>query len=131
MYAALAAHLPNKKYLKKDDIESLLFLLSYFGVGQLPWRYKTNQEGLEKMMQYKYEIKPKELFPPEIFPKQFQFLFEYIRALPDDEEADFNIIEKELLSAAQQVNVDQSLLIALDWMNCKPIVNSSTNYPLS
>lgn len=42
MYAALAAHLPNKKYLKKDDIESLLFLLSYFGVGQLPWRYKTN-----------------------------------------------------------------------------------------
>ena len=42
MYAALAAHLPSKKYLKKDDIESLLFLLSYFGVGQLPWRYKTN-----------------------------------------------------------------------------------------
>lgn len=33
MYAALAAHLPNKKYLMKDDIESLLFLLSYFGVG--------------------------------------------------------------------------------------------------
>lgn len=42
MYAALAAHLPNKKYLKKDDIESLLYLLSYFGIGQLPWRYKTN-----------------------------------------------------------------------------------------
>lgn len=33
MYAALAAHLPNKKYLKKDDIESLFFLLSYFGMG--------------------------------------------------------------------------------------------------
>lgn len=33
MYAALAAHIPNKKYLKKDDIESLLFLLSYFGLG--------------------------------------------------------------------------------------------------
>jgi len=33
MYAALAAHLPNKKYLKKDDIESLLYLLSYFGMG--------------------------------------------------------------------------------------------------
>jgi hypothetical protein len=29
----LAAHLPAKKYLKKDDVESLLFLLSYFGVG--------------------------------------------------------------------------------------------------
>ena len=100
MYAALAAHLPVKKYLKKDDIESLLFLLSYFGVGQLPWRYKTNQEGLEKMMQYKYEIKPRELFPTDVFPKNFQTLYEYIRTLPDDEEADFNFIERELLQAA-------------------------------
>ena len=33
MYAALAAHLPNKNDLKKYDVESLLFLLSYFGVG--------------------------------------------------------------------------------------------------
>ena len=33
MYAGLAAHLPNKKYLKKDDLESLIFLLSYFGLG--------------------------------------------------------------------------------------------------
>ena len=125
MYAALAAHLPNKKYLKKDDIESLLFLLSYFGVGQLPWRYKTNQEGLEKMMQYKFEIKPRELFPPEVFPKNFQFLFEYIRALPDDDEADYTIIERELMQAAHQVKVDPSLLIALDWMNCRPIVTQS------
>ena len=97
MYAALAAHLPNKKYLKKDDIESLLFLLSYFGLGQLPWRYKTNQEGLEKMMHYKYEIKPKELFPPSVFPPQFPKLFEYIRYIPDDQEADFGYIERELL----------------------------------
>lgn len=122
MYAALAAHLPNKKYLKKDDIESLLFLLSYFGVGQLPWRYKTNQEGLEKMMQYKYDIKPKDLFPSDIFPPQFPKLYEYIRALPDDEEADFNYMERELLQASQMTKVDPSLLIALDWMNCRPIV---------
>lgn len=100
MYAALAAHLPNKKYLKKDDIESLFFLLSYFGVGQLPWRYKTNQEGLEKMMNYKYEIKAKELFPPDVFPPQFGKLFDYIRAIPDDEEADFNYIEHELIQAS-------------------------------
>lgn len=122
MYAALAAHLPNKKYLKKDDIESLLFLLSYFGVGQLPWRYKTNQEGLEKMMHYKYEIKPKELFPPSVFPPQFAKLFEYIRYIPDDQEADYAYIERELLQAAQSAKVDPSLLIPLDWMSGRPIV---------
>ena len=100
MYAALAAHLPNKKYLKKDDIESLLFLLSYFGMGQLPWRYKTNQEGLEKMMNYKYDIKAKELFPPSVFPPQFGKLYEYIRFIPDDQEADYLYIERELMQAA-------------------------------
>jgi len=124
MYAALAAHLPNKKYLKKDDIESLLYLLSYFGVGQLPWRYKTNQEGLEKMMNYKYEIKPKELFPPNVFPPQFGKLYEYIRYIPDDQEADYAYIERELLSAAQGINIDPSLMIPLDWMNYKPILQS-------
>lgn len=128
MYAALAAHLPNKKYLKKDDVESLLFLLSYFGVGQLPWRYKTNQEGLEKMMQYKFDIKPKELFPPEVFPPQFARLFEYIRYIPDDQEADFAYMERELLNAAQQAKVDPSLLIALDWMNCRPLVTQSPQF---
>ena len=120
MYAALAAHLPNKKYLKKDDIESLLFLLSYFGVGQLPWRYKTNQEGLEKMMHYKFEIKPKELFPPTVFPPQYAKLYEYIRYIPDDQEADYAYIERELLQAAQQIKIDNSLLIPLDWMSGRP-----------
>ena len=120
MYAALAAHLPNKKYLKKDDIESLLFLLSYFGMGQLPWRYKTNQEGLKKMMDYKYEIQPKELFPPSVFPPQFPKLFEYIRYLPDDQQVDFNYIERELFQAVQQTKMDPSLLIPLDWMNGRP-----------
>ena len=124
MYAALAAHLPNKKYLKKDDIESLLYLLSYFSMGQLPWRYKTNQEGLEKMMHYKYEIKPKELFPPSVFPPQFAKLYEYIRYIPDDQEADFTYIERELLQAAQSSKVDPSLLIPLDWMSCRPLVSS-------
>jgi serine/threonine protein kinase len=123
MYAGLAAHLPNKKYLKKDDIESLLFLMSYFGVGQLPWRYKTNQEGLEKMMHYKFEIKPKELFPSSIFPPHFPRLFEYIRALPDDQDPDYNYMVKELHMAAQHAKVNPSLLITLDWMNCPPLVD--------
>jgi hypothetical protein len=126
MYAALAAHLPNKKYLKKDDVESLLYLLSYFGMGQLPWRYKTNQEGLERMMNYKYEIKPKELFPPNVFPPQFPKLYEYIRYIPDDQEADFSFIMRELQNAANHSKIDPSLMMPLDWMNFKPL-NSNTS----
>jgi hypothetical protein len=51
-------------------------------------------------MNYKYEIKPKELFPLNVFPPQFAKLYEYIRFLPDDTEADYNYIERELLNAA-------------------------------
>ena len=53
------------------------------------------------MMDYKYEIQPKELFPPSVFPPQFPKLFEYIRYIPDDQSVDFNYIERELFQAVQ------------------------------
>ena len=37
-------------------------------------------------------------------------------------------MEKELLQAAQQMKVDNSLLIALDWMNCRPLVSQQQAY---
>ena len=52
------------------------------------------------MMHYKFEIKPKELFPPNVFPPQYAKLYEYIRYIPDDQEADYAFIERELLNAA-------------------------------
>ena len=72
------------------------------------------------MMHYKFEIKPKELFPPNVFPPQYAKLYEYIRYIPDDQEADYAYIERELLQAAQQIKLDNSLLIPLDWMSGKP-----------
>lgn len=35
-------------------------------------------------MNYKYEIKSKELFPLNVFPPHFAKLYEYIRFIPDD-----------------------------------------------
>ena len=75
------------------------------------------------MMDYKYEIQPKELFPPSVFPPQFPKLFEYIRYIPDDQQVDFNYIERELFQAVQQTKIDPSLLIPLDWMNGRPIMS--------
>lgn len=78
-------------------------------------------------MNYKYDIKPKELFPTNVFPPQFAKLFEYIRYIPDDSEADFAYIERELLSAAQTCKVDPSLMIPLDWMNYRPMVSQPSS----
>lgn len=51
-------------------------------------------------MHYKFEIKAKELFPPNVFPPQYAKLYEYIRFIPDDQEADYAYIERELMQAA-------------------------------
>jgi hypothetical protein len=77
------------------------------------------------MMHYKYDIKPKELFPPDVFPPHFARIYEYIRFLPDDTEPDYNYLNKELFLAAQHGKVDPTLLITLDWMNCPPLVTLS------
>jgi len=69
------------------------------------------------MMHYKFEIKAKELFPASVFPPQFAKLYEYIRYIPDDQEADFSYIQRELHAAAQTCKVDPYNLIPLDWMN--------------
>ena len=69
MFTSLAAHLHGKKYLKKDDIESLLFVLSHTGLGYLPWQtYRATPDGLKKIMNHKYNVQPEELFPHEVFP---------------------------------------------------------------
>jgi len=77
------------------------------------------------MMNYKYDIKPKELFPLNVFPPHFAKLYEYIRFLPDDQEADFGFIERELISASQTCKVDPTLIISLDWMSYKPHVSAN------
>lgn len=78
------------------------------------------------MMNYKYEIKSKELFPPSVFPPQFAKLYEYIRYIPDDQEADYTFIMRELKQAANHCKVDPTFIIPLDWMSYKPITSNSS-----
>ena len=83
------------------------------------------------MMHYKFEISSKELFPTNVFPPQFAKLYEYIRLLPDDQEADYGLIERELHNAASTSKVDPSYLIPLDWMNFRPIYKSSSQMAIT
>lgn len=63
VYAGINAHLPSANYYKKDDLESLMYVLCYIGTGSLPWKnFKANEAGLEKMMKYKIKISPFDLF---------------------------------------------------------------------
>ncbi len=51
IYAGLNAHLPGSNYYKKDDLESMMYVLLYLATGMLPWKgCKTNEAGLERML---------------------------------------------------------------------------------
>lgn len=63
IYAGINAHLPGSNYFKKDDIESMMYVLCYLATGTLPWKNcKASDAGLEKMLKMKAKISPYELF---------------------------------------------------------------------
>ena len=63
IYAAINAHLPGSNYYKKDDLESVMYVLCYLANGTLPWKNcKASDAGLDKMLKIKAKISPYELF---------------------------------------------------------------------
>ena len=63
IYAGINAHLPGQNYFKKDDIESMMYVLCYLLIGTLPWKNcKASDSGLDKMLKLKLKISPYELF---------------------------------------------------------------------
>ena len=55
--------MPGQPYEKKDDIESMMYVLGYLHTGTLPWKNcKANDIGLDKMMKLKMKISPYDLF---------------------------------------------------------------------
>lgn len=63
VYAAISAHMPASNYFKKDDLESLMYVLCYLATGSLPWKnFKPTDIGLEKMMKMKIKFSPYDLF---------------------------------------------------------------------
>jgi len=63
IYAGINAHITGSQYYKKDDLESMMYVLCYLGTGMLPWKNcKPNEAGLDKMMKMKIKISPYDLF---------------------------------------------------------------------
>ncbi|CAD8094305.1 unnamed protein product [Paramecium sonneborni] len=79
-YASLAAHL-GKEQNRKDDLESLGYILIYFLNNKLPWMNieKGDNERIEKIGILKQEISPEELC--ENLPSQILKYVKYVKGL--------------------------------------------------
>ncbi len=92
IYAGLNAHLPGSNYYKKDDIESMMYVLVYLALGTLPWKgLKTNEQGLERMLKLKLKVTPEELCHG--LPKEFSYIIEHIKMCANEAPIDYRFLE--------------------------------------
>lgn len=113
VYAAVSAHLHSQNYQKKDDIESLMYVLCYLGTGSLPWKnLKPTDAGLEKMMKMKVKMSPYDLFVN--MPFEYSQIMDYIKNSTSDGIVDYRYIENLLKQTAASAKF--KLDNRFDWM---------------
>ncbi|CAK91525.1 unnamed protein product (macronuclear) [Paramecium tetraurelia] len=128
-YASIAAHLGHELG-RKDDLESLMYILLYFLRGyqviqqsrQLPWQNMVNvtdDERTKKVGEMKLSLEH-ELFKDQT--GELQRVYDYIRRLQFKQEPNYKMILQELKRAADSTNtvIDGNF----DWTEIK----SSTHY---
>jgi serine/threonine protein kinase len=84
-YASLAAH-KGYEQSRKDDLESVGYLLVYLYRGKLPWqslKTKNKQERYRIIMEKKEQISEEVLC--EQLPREFLIFFKYVKSLDFDE----------------------------------------------
>ena len=81
---------------RKDDLESLCYMLIYFFLGKLPWQGIRTQNQAVK---YEILLKMKKNFKIEMYnkiPKDFCTLFKYVKNLKFNQEPKYNLMIKLL-----------------------------------
>ena len=100
--------LNTERYSRRDDLESLMYVLVYLFRGELPWQNIPNEyatpEKYEKIRDFICEMNTSDLFKD--MPKVFQFIYKNICALEFDEEPPYEffvtLLEKEKLKITKE-----------------------------
>ena len=90
---------------RKDDLESLCYMLIYFFLGKLPWsgiREENKDAKLEKILKEKKNFKIEKY--PQI-PKDFCTLFKYVQNLKFEEEPKYSLMIKILQKILNERNI--------------------------
>ncbi|KAG0004173.1 serine/threonine protein kinase, partial [Entomortierella chlamydospora] len=99
-YASINIHC-GREHTRRDDIESVGYLLLEFLIGTLPWSgisARNSRQGWAKMREIKEEIELDELC--DGLPKGFMTYIGYTRSLRFDEEPDYEYLRTILRSSA-------------------------------
>ena len=124
-YASVNAH-KGIELSRRDDLESVGYLLVYFLRGSLPWQglqARNDRERYKLITEKKLSVSVEKLC--QDFPNEFKVYLDYCRALKFEEEPDYEYLKELFRQLASKLNVDLDSIF--DWnqetLACKPKTN--------
>ena len=112
-YASINA-LKGYEHSRRDELESVGYILVYFLKGKLPWqriKANTKEEKYKKILEKKIEISSNELCKG--LPKDFENFLEYTKQLKYEERPNYNILRKFLDNIMKRKNYNYDYIY--DW----------------
>ena len=112
-YISMNAHLGNEQY-KKDDLESLAYIMVYFIKGELPWqniKAKSRKEKYSAIFRIKKNSVPNELC--EFLPEEMKTFVNYIINLNNNKKPDYAKLTNLINNLMQKYSYSNDL--QFDW----------------
>ncbi|CAF0839069.1 unnamed protein product [Adineta ricciae] len=123
-YASITAHLGIEQS-RRDDMESLGYVLMYFNRGSLPWQ---GLKGATKKQEYEKISEKKMSTPVEIlckgFPAEFAMYLNYCRGLRFEEAPDYMYLRQLFRILFRTLNRQYDCMF--DWMQLKQKISDAS-----
>ena len=126
LYASIYTH-KGIEQSRRDDLESLGYMLIYFCKGELPWmnvKAKNKAGKYKKIMEKKIEMKPEILC--EGLVDEFRQYFKYVRELQFTEEPNYNYLLGLFNNAMKNNNIKNDY--KFDWNKSNDNTTSSEKF---
>jgi len=119
-YASINA-LEGLEQSRRDDMESVGYVMAYLLRGGLPWqgmKLKTKENKYKNILEKKKEISSTELFKG--FPSEFSEILDNIKKLEYTEEPEYEMLRNKLLSLCKRLNYNFDYVY--DWTTEKDLL---------
>ena len=119
-YASIHA-LEGLEQSRRDDMESVGYVMAYLLRGGLPWqgmKIKTKENKYKNILEKKKEISSAELFKG--FPSEFAEILDNIKKLEYLEEPEYEMLRNKLLSLCKRLNYKFDFIY--DWTTDKDLL---------
>ena len=130
-YASIHA-LEGYEQSRRDDMESVGYIMAYLLRGGLPWqglKLKSKENKYKNILEKKKEISSQELFKG--FPNEFSEILDYTKNLGYEQEPEYQMLRNKLMDLCKRLNY--SFDYVYDWTTDRDLAkrkNKKTREPI-